>query len=94
MRHEAETIKGDRDGFGVAVRFAGQGADGFIGGDEDLASKGTADEIEERLGQVRQVSQGAVLDLAIGAVRLPQQIAGVGVATVLALDLGYMRCGR
>ena len=43
---EAKAIEGEQDGFRVAVRLAGQGADGFIRGLEDLASKGTADEIE------------------------------------------------
>ena len=90
---EAEAIEGDRDGFGVSVRFTAQSADGFVGQQEDFALKGTADDIDEVIGEVGKVGKGAVLDFPLVTIGLTHQVADVGTVAVLAFDRGYMHRG-
>ena len=90
---EAEAIEGDGDGFGVAVRLAGKSADGLAGREEDLALKGTADDLDEVIGKVGKVGESAVLDLALVAIGLTHQVADIGVSAVLAFYRGYMHSG-
>jgi hypothetical protein len=66
-----------------------------VGTEEDLTLQGTADQVDQTLGQVGQIGQSAVLDLAVLAVGLAQQVADVDPVAVLALDLGHVHscCG-
>ena len=52
--------------------------------------EGALDEVHESGRQVGEVAEGAVLDLAVVAVGLAQQVADIGLAAVLADDLGHM----
>ena len=46
--------------------------------------------VDEVIGEVGNVGEGAVLDFPISAIGLPHQVANIGAAAVLAFDRGYM----
>lgn len=49
-----------------------------------LALQRATDEVDEGVGQVGEVTEGLVLDLAVLAVRAPQQVGAVDLVSVLA----------
>src|SRR5262245_38352324 len=77
----------------MAVGPALGGAESVRWGDEGFAGEGPLDEVKDAGRQVGEVAEGAVLDLAVVAVGLPQQVADVRLAAVLADDLGHMHGG-
>ena len=50
----------------------------LLGGDEALALQGAPNEFNDVGGQVGEVADGLVLDLAVLAITAPQQVSGVG----------------
>jgi hypothetical protein len=91
---QVELGAASEDGLDVTVGQGGDGANGFATGQEGLPLKRAADEVEEGFGQVRQVSQGTVLDLTVVAVGLAQQVTDVDASAMLTFDLGHMHGSR
>jgi hypothetical protein len=56
--------------------------EGLGGGNEGLALERAPDDVDQRIGQVRQVAQGLVLDLAVFAVAAAQQVGAVDLVLV------------
>src|SRR5438105_11647125 len=75
----------------MAMRVRGQSAKSLRGRDESFSLEGSADDLNEAQRQMGKVTEGTVLDLAFVAVGLTQQKAGVGLALVLADNLGHMQ---
>jgi hypothetical protein len=51
---------------------------------QDLALKGLADEIDDRLGEVGEVAHRLVLDLAVFAIAVTQQVGAVDLSLVVS----------
>ena len=65
---QAQLAKGGQHRFDVAVRFGRHRAEGLGGGDKGFTLEGTADDVDEAFGQVREIAEGAMLDLMAFAV--------------------------
>jgi hypothetical protein len=52
------------------------------GSNEGLALQRAPDDVDQRIGQMRQIAQGLVLDLAVLAVAAPQQVGAVDLVLV------------
>ena len=87
---QTELATGRQDCLDVAVGLTGGGAERFVRGEEGFASEGTLDQVNESEREVGQVAEGTMLDLAVVAVRLAEQIAHVSLAMVLTSDLGHV----
>ncbi|MCL2459660.1 MAG: YwqI/YxiC family protein, partial [Desulfobulbus sp.] len=70
----------------VSVRARTADLEGLTQGHEGLAPQRAANEINERLGQMRQAAQGLVLDLAVFTAAAPEQMGMADLA--LAGTLG------
>ena len=68
----------------VAVGRRGGDVDGGLCVHEGLALKSSANDVDDALGQVREVAQGLVLDLAVFAVGTAKQVGAVDLVLVLA----------
>src|SRR5262249_15072884 len=90
---QIELAAGREDRFDMAVGAALGSAERLGGGDEGFASEGPLDEADESGRQMRKVAKGTVLDLALVAVGLAQQVGDVSLAGMLADDLGHMHGG-
>ena len=90
---QVKPAAGSEDRLDMAVGSALGGAESFRWGDEGFAGEGALDEVQESERQVGEVAEGAVLDLAVVAVGLAQQVADIGLAAMLADDLGHMHSG-
>ena len=64
--------------------------EGWGGGDEALAGERAADDIDERVGEVGEVAEGFVFDLATEAEGAAEQVGGAGFAFIAASSFGYM----
>ena len=91
QRIDAEFAHRAENGFDMAMRVGGQSAKSLRGRDESFSLEGSADDLNEAQRQMGKVTEGTVLDLAFVAVGLAQQKAGVGLALVLADNLGHMQ---
>ncbi len=76
----------------VAVRQRAIDEEGLGGGDEALAGQRAADDIDERVGEVGEVAEGFVFDLAAEAEGAAEQVGGIGFAFIVASSCGYMNC--
>ena len=56
--------------------------EGLAGRNEGLALQRAPDDVDQRIGQVRQVAQGLVLDLAVFAVAATKQVGAVDLVLV------------
>ncbi len=68
----------------MAVGVGAQDFEGVAGGDEGFAAQGAADHLDERAGQMGEVAEGLVLDLAALAIGLAQQMGLVNAALIPA----------
>jgi hypothetical protein len=66
------------DGLDVALGSGANVAEDLLGGDEGLSLEGATDQVDDRQGEVGEVSQRLVLDLAVLAVGAAEIVAGVG----------------
>jgi hypothetical protein len=71
----------------MAVRVGVDDLEGLAQRHERLALQRAANDVDQRLVQMRQVAQRLVLDLAVLAIAAPQQVRAVDLALVGA------RCG-
>jgi hypothetical protein len=81
----------------MPVRARAHDLEGLGDGHEGLALEGAADDVDEGFGQVGEVAQGLVLDLAVFAVAATQEVGAVDLALVGALrgdDVGGSGAGR
>ena len=62
---QAELLEGAEDGGDMAVRVAAQAAEGGLGIDQGFAFESSADEIDDVVGEVGDVAEGFMLDLAL-----------------------------
>ncbi len=62
------------------------------GGQEGFTGQGAADEVDQRVGEVGEVAEGFVLDVAADAEGAAEQMGGIGFALVAAFSCGYMNC--
>src|SRR5262249_26691890 len=85
--------EGGQDGFHMTMGFGGDRAKGLARADKGFPLEGAADDVDESFRQVREVAEGAMLDLAILTIGAAQQVTDVSPAVVLAHNLGHMDCG-
>ena len=87
---QAELLEGAEDGGDMAVRVAAQAGEGGLGIDQGFAFESSADEIDDVDGEVGDVAEGFMLDLAVLAEGSAQQMGVVGGVIVVASGCGYM----
>ncbi len=87
QRREVQALHRQRHGVHMAVRGRADDLERLAQRHEGLALQRAANDLDQRLGQMRQVAQRLVLDLAVLAVAAPQQVRAVDLALVGA------RCG-
>jgi hypothetical protein len=69
-------------------------AEGVGGGDEGLALEGAFDEVDEVVGQMREVSEGLVGDDLALADGTSEQMGDVGLSVIDPLGRGHMHGAR
>ena len=74
---EPEAADHGEDRFDVAMGTGADVVEELGGGDEGLSLKGATDQVNDRQGEVGEVSQGLVLDLAVRAEGAAEIVAGV-----------------
>ena len=79
----AHALHRRHDGLDVAVLGRGDNLEELLGGGEALALQGAPNECNDVGGQVGEVADGLVLDLAVLAITAPQQVSGVGLVLVV-----------
>ena len=89
-RGQAELPQGAEHGGDVAMWQASDAVESVLGVDERLALQGTTDQIDDAVGQVRDVSEGFVLDPSVLAEGTSEQMGVVGLVLVAARGGGYM----
>ena len=87
---QAELLEGAEDGGDMAVGVAAQAGEGGLGIDQGFAFESSADEIDDVVGEVGDVAEGFMLDLAVVAEGSAQQMGVVGGVFELASGGGYM----
>ena len=87
---KVKLFEGAEDGGDVAVRAAAQAGEGVFGIEECLAFEGSADEIDDVCGEVGDVAEGLVLDLAVLTEGSAQKMGVVGLVLVAARSCGYV----
>jgi len=90
QRIHPELPDGAQHGLEVTVRQALLHVEGRGGWHERLAGKGTSDELDKRLGQMRDVAESFVLDPLADAEAATQQMSAVDLALVAAHCGGHM----
>jgi hypothetical protein len=85
QRGDIEPAHGAQHRLDVAVRARGDDLEALAERHEGFAAQRAAYQLDDGIGQVREVAQGLVLDLAVLAEGAAQQMAGVDAALVLAL---------
>ena len=86
---QAELLEGAEDGGDMAVWVAAQAGEGGLGIDQGFAFESSADEIDDVVGEVGDVAEGFMLDLAVVAEGSAQQMGMVGGVFVMAGGGGY-----
>ena len=81
-----------KDRVDVAVRFGSDDLQSLICGNETLAAQATAHQIDNVLGQMREIAERLVFDLVAFAVAPAQQMAGVLAALVGAPRRDDVNC--
>ena len=87
---QAELLEGAEDGGDMAVRVAAQAGEGGLGIDQGFAFESSADKIDDVVGEVGDVAEGFMLDLAVVAEGSAQQMGTVGGVFVMAGGGGYV----
>ncbi len=87
---EIELFEGAEDGGDVAMRAAAQAGEGVLGIEEGFAFEGSSDEIDNVCGEVGDVAEGLVLDLAVFSEGSAQEMGVVGLVFVAACSCGYV----
>ncbi len=64
--------------------------EGLRGGEEGFAGQGAADDVDQGSGQVGEIAEGFMFDLAADAYGAAKQVGGIGTALVVALSYGYV----
>jgi len=83
---DLEPAHGAQHRGGVAVRPGGDDLEALAGRHERLAAQRPADDVDQAVGQMREVAQRLVLDLAVLAKAAAQQMG--------AVDAAFVRAGR
>jgi len=81
---DLEPAHGAQHRGGVAVRPGGDDLEALAGRHERLAAQRPADDVDQAVGQMREVAQRLVLDLAVLAKAAAQQMGAVDAAFVRA----------
>ena len=81
---QAELLEGAEDGGDMAVGVATQAGEGGLGIDQGFAFESSADKIDDVVGEVGDVAEGFMLDLAVVAEGSAQQMGMVGGVFVMA----------
>ena len=76
----------------MTVGKAAHAAEALGGMDEVLALQGAADEVDGVVGEVGDVAEGLVLDLAVFPVASPEEVGAVDLVLVLPGRGGYVNC--
>ena len=87
---ESEASEGSEGGGDVSVGEAALAVEGVVGCDEGFALESSADESDDRIGQVGEVAEGLVFDLPVFAEGSAQEVGSVGLALVVSLCCGYV----
>jgi hypothetical protein len=87
---EIDSPEGAQDGPYMSV---GQAADDFeivLLGGQGLARQASAHGFDQVIGQVREIPDGQMLDLAVFPEGVPEQVGDVRLPVMLTSDCGYM----
>src|ERR1039457_1028484 len=84
QRSKVQPLQRRRDGLHMSVRTRARHFEGLPQRHEALATQRTPDDVDQLLGQVRQVAERLVLDDARLAVAAPQQVGAIDLVLVLA----------
>jgi hypothetical protein len=85
-------MHGQANSLHMAMSARAQHLEGRRGGHEGLALQRAADDVDQRIGQVRQIAQRLVLDLAAFAVAAAQQVGAIDLVLVDTPSGDYV-CG-
>ena len=89
---QVELLEGAEDGGDVAVGVAAQAGECSFGIDQRFAFESSADEIDDVVGEMGDIAEGLVLDLAVLAEGSAQQMGVVGLVFIVASSGGYVDC--
>ena len=67
-----------------------QDLEGLGGGQDGFAAQGAADEVDEGVGEMGEVADGFLADLAVAAEGAAEQVSGVGAVLVAAGSSNHM----
>ena len=87
---ELELLEGAEHSGDMAMGAAAQAGEGVLGIDEGLAFESPADEIDDVGGEVGDVAERLMLDLAVVAEGSAQEMGVVGLVLVASGSCGYM----
>jgi hypothetical protein len=91
---QAQAPHGSGHRLHMAMRARGGDLEGLRQRHEGFALQRAANDLDQRLGQVRQVAQRLVLDLAVFAIAAPQQVRAIHLVLVFARRRDDVRCSR
>ena len=91
---EAELAQGGEHGFDVTVRAGAFDEESLGGRHKGFTGERAADDIDEGIGQVREVAEGFVFNLLADAKGAAKQVGGIDFAFVVASSGGYMNRTR
>ena len=74
----------------MAVGAGAQDLEGLGGGQDGFAAQGAADEVDEGVGEMGEVADGFLADLAVAAEGAAEQVSGVGAVLVAADSSNHM----
>ena len=87
---QPELLEGAEDGGDVAVGQAADTPEHLLGVDERLALERATNQLDDGVGQMGDVAEGLVLDLAVLAEGASQEMGSVGLVSVAALRGGHV----
>ena len=82
---EAELLQGSEHSGDMAVGPRAGDLEQLIGGEQRLAAQGASDQLDDGVGEMGEVAEGLVLDLAVFAVGTSEQVGAVDAPLVAAL---------
>jgi hypothetical protein len=81
-RSQPQALHGQRHRLHMAMGARAHDLQGLGGANKGLALQRAPNDVDQRIGQVRQIAQSLVLDLAVLAITAPQQMRAVDLVLV------------
>ena len=83
---QVEVLEEAEDGGDVAMSEAAQTRESSVGTDQSIASEGAADEVDDGQGEMRDIAEGLMLDLALVAEGATEEVGAVGLLNLDTSD--------